>query len=125
MLIIVSPSLVVPCEQSDTALVPHVRRNPISGNVDSRKQVRSLLVQVDWDLDRLLRCLFLDFVDMLPLEVHRGQSAADLLSKFDTFVFAVVLGSLHAETSQNEPLGVLLDLLWLQVDFKLKLDIFK
>jgi len=80
MLIIVSSSFVVPCEQSNTTLVPHVRRNPISGNVDSREQVRTLLVQVDWDLNRILRCFFLDLVYVLPLEVHRGQSAANLLS---------------------------------------------
>ena len=69
--------------------------------------------------------LLLDFIHVFPLEVNVGKSAADLLGQLDSFVFSIVLGALHTKASKYEALGVLLDLIWFQVDFKLELNIFK
>ena len=48
-----------------------------------------------------------------------------MLGQFDPFVFSIILGTLHAEASKYEALGVLLDLIRFKVDFKLELNIFQ
>ena len=71
-------------------------------DVHSCDQVRSLLVQIDRDLDLLINLLLVDLANVHPLEVDERQVAAEGLGELDSLVVRGVLGSLHREALDDE-----------------------
>ena len=81
-----------------------------------------MLVQVHRDLDGQFLGLFLDLVNMNPLEVNVGQGALNLLGKFHPFLLNAVLCALHGESVDDETLRVVLSVFVRDVDLELKLE---
>jgi hypothetical protein len=106
-------------------LVPDIGWDSIRRNRDSSQQIGPLFVQIDRDLDCLLRNLLLSLVNMDPLEVNSWHLSRYLLSQFDTFVLSGVLSSLHREASQYETLLVIRNLILSEIDLKPQDDIFE
>jgi hypothetical protein len=78
-----------------------------------------LLVQVDGYLYGQFLGLFLDLVNMSPLEVYVGQSALNLLRKFHPFLLDAVLSALHGESVDDETLSVALSVFVRDVNLEL------
>ncbi len=78
-----------------------------------------MLVQVHGDLDGQLLGLFLDLINMSPLEVDVGQGALNLLRKFHPFLLDAVLSALHGESVDDETLIVALSVFVRDVNLEL------
>jgi hypothetical protein len=116
----------VPGKHSCASLVPNVVGNSVGSDRYASEQELALLRQVNRDHDSVtwgdLR-VFLAGVN--PFEVDYRESRSESLRQLYSVAFFVVLGPFHAHVCEDEPLGVLLNLLRGEVQFKLELKFFE